>query len=163
MRLIWLPLGVLLGGCASDSFADYMDDDVPAGMCEDTEGEACETGGQGETCDATWECGGDLVCAANFNGDIGSFECQAACVPTMDEASWCIDDASCCDDAASCGPRGYCMIEPDVTSGIDTSGDDATSEGSESSTDDGTGTGSDTSTGTETGTGTDTSTGGSSG
>jgi hypothetical protein len=167
MRLIWVCVGVLAVGCGDSSrLTDYMDDDVPAGTCEDTEGEACETGGQGETCMSSAQCGGDLVCAATFDGDIGTFECQSACIPTMDESRWCMDDSACCDAAASCGPRGYCMIGGNVDSGIDTGSDDATTEsgstlGVDSTTDTSTDTGTGTATTTDSGTdaGTESSTG----
>jgi hypothetical protein len=108
--LILTSTMVCLAACGADALSDYMDEDLPAGRCEDTEGEVCETGGEGDVCRASEDCGGDLVCTASFTGDIGNFECQAACVPTMEESMWCTDDASCCDDAATCGPRGYCTI-----------------------------------------------------
>ena len=166
MRLIWMYVGVLAVGCGDSALTDYMDDDVPAGTCEDTEGDACETGGAGDACMSTEQCGGDFVCAATFNGDIGTFECQSACIPTMDETQWCMDDAACCDDAASCGPRGYCMIDESVDTGIDTGVDSGTDDGgseSGSTTFGETGTESGTGTGTGTGTGSESSTGGSGG
>ena len=65
MRLMVMCVGLLAVGCADDSrLTDYMDDDVPAGQCEDTEGEVCETGGEGDVCTSTQQCGGDFVCAA---------------------------------------------------------------------------------------------------
>lgn len=109
--LVWMSIPLALVGCgAANDSADYMDEDLPAGHCEDTEGEVCETGGQGDQCQSTQDCDAGLVCGAAFDGDIGAFECQSACVPTMDETRWCIDDASCCDAAASCGLRGYCVM-----------------------------------------------------
>jgi len=147
---------VLAVGCGDAALTDYMDDDVPAGTCEDTEGDACETGGAGDACMSTQQCGGDFVCTATFNGDIGTFECQSACIPTMDETQWCMDDAACCDDAASCGPRGYCMIADGVDTGIDSGTDDG-------GTDSGSTTFGETGTGTESGTGAESSTGGTSG
>jgi hypothetical protein len=159
-----MVVGLLLVGCSESALVGgtYMEDDPPAGTCEDTDAAECETGGQGDDCASSAECGGNLVCGATFDGDIGRFQCQAACVPTMDESRWCIDDAACCDTTASCGPRGYCMISEDVDTGVDTgtgtgtSGDASTGAGS---TDTGTGTESGSSSDTATGTDTGTSTG----
>ena len=130
----WTWMCVLAIGCGDASLTDYMEDDVPAGMCEDTEGDACDTGGEGDACTSTATCGSDFVCAASFNGDIGTFECQSACIPTMDETRWCMDDSACCDTAASCGPRGYCMIADGVDAGTDTSTGTDTSPGADTST-----------------------------
>lgn len=146
MRLIWLCACLAASGCGGKGLSDYMDDDLPAGNCEDTDASLCETGGQGDQCEDTQFCTGELICAASFDGDIGTFECQSACVETMDETRWCTDSASCCDSGAVCGARGYCMLPGNV----DTGSDGTTSSGSTTS-------GLDTGTGTETSSGTDTS------
>jgi len=148
MRCSSLTLTLMLmslAACSDSALSDYMDEDLPAGQCEDTEGEACETGGAGDQCNSSQDCGGDLVCGASFNGDIGTFECQAACVPTMDESMWCIDDTSCCDAAATCGPRGYCTIAGSAETGLEETG---TETGTDTGVDTSTGTGSETDAGT---------------
>jgi hypothetical protein len=161
MRLSLIVVGLVFAGCGSAELSDYMDEDLPAGQCKETEGDVCETGGEGDQCGSTQDCGGDLICAAQFNGDIGRFECQDVCIPTMDETRWCMDDAACCDAAATCGPRGYCMIDGGVGETVDEASGGSEGAGTTTSgTDTGGGT---TSAGTTSGAtssgGTDTSTG----
>lgn len=114
-------------GAASSSFGDEMPDDLPAGGCRDTEGcDAATTSGTGSgnssgtaesECVGSDDCDGAGACGASWDGDArGPFSCRFACIPTLDEASWCSDDASCCDDGAECTPRGYCVLtEADET------------------------------------------------
>jgi hypothetical protein len=154
MRLIWMLACLSTTACGEKALSDYMDDDVPAGKCEDTDASLCETGGQGDECEDTQFCTGELVCAAPFDGDIGAFKCQSSCVETMDETRWCTDAASCCEIGAVCGPRGYCMLPE----GVDTGSDDTTG-GSSTSTGVDTGTGTTAGASTETGTSTDAGTG----
>ena len=128
---LWL-LGAALPGCFSPSgLTDEMPDDLPAGHCADTDTDACvsSTGGAPSTstgdgssssaaapvdgCEASDACVGNAACVAVWNADEGArgpFECRFACVPVLDEAAWCRDDASCCDAGATCTARGYCVV-----------------------------------------------------
>jgi hypothetical protein len=142
MMMVKRSLLVLLGlvACGDDSASGdaYMDDDVPAGSCMTDTGE-CDTdsspfdegGDDGPTtaenddeCNASLECGAGLSCMATFDGEIGEFECSAACIPDMDETLWCLDDAACCGVQSSCGPRGYCTSAGTDESTTDASTDD---------------------------------------
>ncbi len=122
-------------GSAGGDIGDAMPDDLPAGGCRGTSGgtEECETeaapdpsttGGstgapvEEDRCDSVEDCNGSQACAAAWDPDTqsrGPLECQFACVPTLDERTWCIDDASCCEAAATCSARGYCIVEGAVT------------------------------------------------
>lgn len=124
-----------------------MPEDVPPGSCRDTDvGGTDESGTDGlEGCDAATstglattsvttgevesecagedDCDGAGACVADWNdGERGPFQCQFACIPTVDEAAWCSDDASCCDPAATCTPRGYCVVVGDAEDGSSSGG-----------------------------------------
>jgi hypothetical protein len=131
-RCGWLGLAALLacgddGSGAAEGETGYIDEDIPAGNCGETDNEPCESsddsGGSGVHCDETTDCFDGMICAAQFDGDIGAFECLYSCVDDRDESRWCIDDASCCNPDASCSERGYC-IPPEAadtgTTGVDT-------------------------------------------
>lgn len=132
-----LLCGLLSFGCDDASnaqsdqsgvdYTDEMPEDLPAGGCRD---EDCEEGGssggvdaapsaseqEAAPCRASDECSGAGACVATFqDGSRGGFECRFACVPSLDESSWCGDDASCCDPAAVCTDRGYCVVVPSPT------------------------------------------------
>ncbi len=98
-------------GLAGES---YMDPDLPPYTCMDSgeagdSGEACETtAGAAAECVGSQDCPGSSVCTASFDGEIGAFSCQPACILDEDDASWCSDDAACCSDGASC-VRGLCI------------------------------------------------------
>lgn len=157
MRLgLMIGTALALAGCAADTGAggdgDYMDDDLPMGNCSDGSGGACpEDSGNvpaGFPCGGTAECSGDLSCVAPFADDeVGEFTCSAQCIPTDDEAWWCIDPAGCCDPNATCTPRGLCVVPDaiddtagDDTIGASTGGSGSTgSGGSDSGTDSGSG------------------------
>lgn len=112
-------------------FSDEMPEDFPAGECREggTGGEDCasgststSTGGVGsssgsasaadaEECTVTEDCEGAGACAADWEDGVRTtFSCRFACIPTLNEAAWCGDDASCCDADAVCTPRGYCIV-----------------------------------------------------
>jgi hypothetical protein len=97
-------------GTAADDWVDpYMDDPQPP-ECQTSSGDVCTTDtGDGihPTCDGTLDCADAEVCAAIFNGDIGTFVCQS-CLADQDEARWCFDDAACCNPDATC-VRGLCL------------------------------------------------------
>ena len=154
----------------TDVFGDDMPDDLPAGNCgEDTSDEDCETDGDSAgSADSTTGavdsdclvdgCMGQGVCAADWDMDDesrGEFECRFACIPLLDDSSWCGDDDSCCDAGARCTERGYCVLDDEVdsdtdgttTGGSDTDGDTDTDTDTDGSTDTDTDGGS----GTETG------------
>ncbi len=137
----WMILSLLaLSACPEDDsltadsggISDEMPDDLPAGECRDTEGcdAATSTGAESSTsstgsgepeCVESEDCDGAGACAAPWNGDVrGPFECRFACIPTLDEASWCSDDASCCDAGAFCTLRGYCVLEDESGTGTGT-------------------------------------------
>ncbi|MEM6295112.1 MAG: hypothetical protein AAGA54_27825 [Myxococcota bacterium] len=126
-----------------DSFSDYMPDDLPAGGCRDTDRaedeptgglESCDTDattstGAAETgsssggpessdaCEGSQDCNGNESCAATWDPQAqarGPLACQFACIPALDDASWCSDDAACCDAAARCTERGYCVVEDET-------------------------------------------------
>ncbi len=123
-----------------------MPEDLPAGGCRDTDVdgaagtgtgglEGCDaattttgvaTSGTGDLdseCDGEGDCDGAGACVASWQeGERGPFQCQFACIPTLDEASWCSDDASCCDPDASCTPRGYCVVAGDPAAGSTSGG-----------------------------------------
>ena len=128
----WCTL--LLSGCFSPqgTLTDEMPDDLPAGHCADTDTDACVTSTGGGTststgdtssssgeptvdgCDASESCVGNGACVAPWDADEqarGPFECRFACVPLLDESTWCSDDASCCDAGARCTARGYCILD----------------------------------------------------
>ena len=141
-----LLLLVFVGACGSEGagsdLSDEMPEDLPAGGCRDTDVAGTSGGGTDglEGCDAASstglamtsgasgtldpecagedDCDGAGACVAEWDGgERGPFRCQFACIPTLDEATWCRDDASCCDVAAICTPRGYCVIAGDDSSG----------------------------------------------
>jgi hypothetical protein len=146
MKRRWvIALALLLPGCDDSStesefdtaggLSDEMPEDLPAGGCEDEPGD-CETDGAGESssggvdaapqdeaapCELSGDCDGAGACVAAYeDGERGAFECRFACVPTLDEAAWCGDDASCCDPQATCTARGYCVVVgPEDRSGSD--------------------------------------------
>lgn len=135
MRLgLVIGAALALGGCAADGAGgdgDYMDDDLPMGNCSGTSG-ACPgdsgTVPAGFPCAGTPECAGDLACVAPFADDVvGEFTCSAQCIPSDDEAWWCIDASACCDPAATCTTRGLCVV-PDALD--DTAADEGTTVGS---------------------------------
>lgn len=133
MHRTTLILILLAGGCFEpNNFTDEMPDDLPAGSCRDTDAEDCatSTGEQGSTggtttggstsepvaddCDGSETCLGEDACVAIWDAQAesrGPFQCQFACIPLLDEATWCSDDASCCDPSAVCTERGYCVLE----------------------------------------------------
>jgi len=138
----------VVAGCfaprAEDAGDDFMDEDVPAGKCMSDSGPCDESEGAGDGtptpdgCQSTLDCAGGEICAAVFDGDIGTFACRASCIEDMDDTRWCVDDDGCCNDGSVCAGRGYCM-PLDATTGGDTTGAVDTSTG---------GTGASTSTGT---------------
>jgi hypothetical protein len=148
----WLGAVAMVGlaaGCGGDDGSlvgdsGYMPDDPPAGICMsesgpcDTEADDASSGPGADECASSTECDAGLACTATFDGDIGEFECRAACIDDLDEASWCIDDAGCCNATSVCSGRGYCMPNDasdtsvgDTTAADTTDGstDDATSSG----------------------------------
>lgn len=144
-----LVLLLAAAGCFSPgNLTDEMPDDLPAGACRDTDPEACETStgdassgttGPGGTettqavidgCDGSQACLGNDACVAAWDEQTnsrGPFQCQFACVPLLDEATWCRDDASCCDPEAVCTARGYCVSSDSESgsSGLGSSGTDS--------------------------------------
>jgi hypothetical protein len=111
-------------------FTDEMPEDLPAGGCDENPDE-CESGDEGSEgdsrssgvdaaaqgdsgpapCERSADCNGAGACVASYEEDErGDYVCRFACVPTLDEAAWCRDDASCCDPAATCTARGYCVV-----------------------------------------------------
>ena len=143
MKRSTLLLLLVAGGCfAPDNLSDEMPDDLPAGACRDTDAEDCETstgaassssesstsGGPSPVpndCDDSEACLGDDACVAAWDAQTetrGPFQCQFVCVPLLDEAAWCSDDASCCDTGAICTARGYCVLEESGSSGGASSG-----------------------------------------
>ena len=133
-RVVVVSLSLLLGGCFApgETFSDEMPDDLPAGACRDTDPEDCattsssgsdssgessssssSTGAPADDCQGSDGCLGDDACVAAWDAEAearGAFACQFACVPLLDEALWCSDDASCCDPDAVCTARGYCVM-----------------------------------------------------
>lgn len=132
----WLLPCVLAAGCAdaADSLAgeSYMDDDLPPWSCMDesagSSSGACESSGglAAPACSGSADCSDEGVCVAHFDGDIGSFRCEAVCVPNDDQTSWCFDAAACCEANASC-VRGLCIPAADGTGETSTSGDASSS------------------------------------
>lgn len=141
----------------TDVFGDDMPDDLPAGNCgEDSSDEDCETDGDSAgSADSTTGsvdsdclvdgCMGQGVCAAEWDMDDearGEFECRFACIPLLDDSSWCGDDDSCCEAGARCTERGYCVLDDSdsdtdgtTTSGTDTDGGTDTGGGTDTDTD----------------------------
>jgi uncharacterized membrane protein YgcG len=140
ITVTWV-LGCLLGGplgCAADeglSADDFMDEDFPPWSCDsDT---SCTSSGASEgpaapPCLSSTECSDGEICAADFDGDIGTFSCQALCIITMDDAQWCADDSACCDPLAVC-TRGLCIASEDSSTG-ESSSSGGSSDGSGSDT-----------------------------
>ena len=154
------------GGADTDVFGDHMPDDLPAGNCGGVVGaQNCDTDGDsagvadgstgvGEANCLVDGCMGQGVCAASWDAEAevrGDFECRFACIPLLDDGSWCSDDASCCDANAHCTNRGYCVLGDDE-SGSSTGDTDASTGGesgdTDASTGDATSTGGSESTGT---------------
>lgn len=145
-----LLLFVCLCACGEDVAAselgDEMPEDVPPGSCRDTDvggtddgdTDGCDaatstglattsttTGEVESECVGEDDCDGAGACVAEWSedeGERGPFECQFACIPTLDEATWCSDDASCCDADATCTPRGYCVVVGDAVGGSSSGG-----------------------------------------
>ncbi len=139
-----------------DSFSDYMPEDLPAGGCRDTERpdgeptgglESCDTDATTTTtgdaaasssgtasddaCQASEDCNGTESCAATWDAQTqtrGPLACQFACIPALDDASWCSDDEACCDVDARCTERGYCVLDEDGSSTGEGSGSSGTGE-----------------------------------
>jgi hypothetical protein len=137
MRVSILSLFVLgLAGCNAHDEALaggggedlYDDDDLPAGTCRDTgtDTDPCDTEGTtgaaspgagdpgtgADACQSSAECPGG-VCAAEFDPvtiQHGALACQFACIPLLDDAMWCSDDAACCVQGSVCTARGYCVL-----------------------------------------------------
>lgn len=134
---------------AASDLSDEMPEDLPAGGCRDTDVgttggsgsgtdglEACDaatttglattsgtTGESAPECEGEGDCEGAGACVAAWaDGERGPFQCQFACIPTLDESSWCSDDASCCDADAACTLRGYCLVAGDSNGGSSTGG-----------------------------------------
>src|SRR5688500_15999723 len=148
MRLSVLVAMMVLVGCfkqgadagnASDT--EYIPDDVPSGNCGETDNDACTSSGAAvpSGCQASIECDAGRVCAAGFDGDIGTFECREGCIDDFDETRWCIDDSGCCGPGSICQGRGYCV--PAGASSSEGGGADDTGTSGESGTDIGTDTG----------------------
>ena len=131
------------GAGDTDVFGDNMPEDLPAGSCGgmvgaqncDTDGESSGVAdgstGVGEADCLVDGCMGQGVCAASWDADAqtrGDFECRFACIPLLDEGSWCSDDASCCDANAQCTSRGYCVLGDDE-GGSSTGDTDADTDG----------------------------------
>jgi hypothetical protein len=144
-RWVWF---VVLSACGDDSGSSaegetgFIDEDIPAGNCGETDNAPCESSDGGvpdPPCDASDDCWGGMICAAVFDGDIGSFVCRSSCIDDRDESQWCIDDVGCCNPDATCSDRGYC-IPADTTTGDttggDTTGSDDSSTGESGSSDD---------------------------
>jgi len=107
LRLM-LVIFLVAAGCGDDGSFEYMDDDVPNPVCETEDAAACS---EVDECSSSVECVEGSFCRANVTGtERGALRCEAACVPALDEASWCEDDASCCDVGATCNVRGYCVL-----------------------------------------------------
>jgi hypothetical protein len=129
-------LGGLLG-CAEDSLSgdDFMDEDFPPWSCDSDTSCTSSSASEGDpapACQSSTECSGGEICAADFDGDIGTFSCQALCITTMDDAQWCADDSACCDPLAVC-TRGLCIAGGDGSTG-ESSSDSGSSDGSGSDT-----------------------------
>lgn len=109
-------------GCGeSDESAggEYIEEDFPPWTC-DTEATTTGCAESGDVpvaeCRGASDCAAG-VCAADFNGDIGRFECQASCISPFDDARWCVDASACCDAAAICD-RGYCLVDDGTTGDV---------------------------------------------
>ncbi len=131
-------LAAALVGCADDLSADsYMDPDLPPYGCDSEPtgpcGESTSAGEAAGACQGSSDCADTQICAADFDGEIGTFQCQSTCIGEADDQSWCFDDAACCDPDAVC-TRGYCISSgaPATTSGADSSGTDATTAAADS-------------------------------
>jgi hypothetical protein len=121
----WRAASVVALACAcgakddsagGEDFADpYMDEPLPP-ECRDTSTGACGDTDEASECVTSESCPVDQVCAADFNGDIGRFRCQASCIASDDASRWCVDSAACCDAAASC-VRGLCLLPDETSSG----------------------------------------------
>ncbi len=109
--LVGPACGLADGGYVADT---GMPEPVPPNCDQPTQGdtESCPAGGSGgvgSDCRATVDCDGGLVCGAAFDGEIGRFSCQSACIEDQDEQRWCLDDRACCSAGSVCSPRGYCL------------------------------------------------------
>jgi hypothetical protein len=134
----WSCLSIVLIACDSNerthaaSDTEYIGEDLPAGNCGETDDdEPCTSSSGGAApsgCQASTECEGEEICAAGFDGEIGSFACRSTCIPDLDETRWCVDDQGCCGVDSVCQDRGYC---------VPSSGTDATTDGGATSTGDG--------------------------
>ncbi len=148
-RILLATIG-LAAACGDDldSAGDYVDDDVPSGSCMSESGDAdCDpdtmpaddddgpvTAASDDECEGSIDCDAGEVCMATFDGDIGEFECRAACIPDRDETRWCVDDAACCEIDSVCSQRGYCL--PPAATGTTTSDGTTSDTTSDTSTTD---------------------------
>lgn len=158
MRLASTSLVLLtVAGCAADALSadSYMDEDHPPYGCDSEPtgpcGSSSDAGPQAGSCQGGLDCDAGEFCAASFDGDIGQFECQSACIDAMDDTRWCYDSSACCNATDTC-TRGYCIPADDTPA--DSSGEAGSS--SSSTTDGG-------SSSSSTGSGSESSSGGSSG
>ena len=150
-RSTFFLLLLVLAGCsvqsADSDLGDEMPEDFPEGACRDTDVGATSGGVTDglEDCDAATttglpttsgttgqvdsqcagedDCDGAGACVAQWDqGERGPFQCQFACIPSVDETTWCSDDASCCDAEATCTQRGYCVVVGATGDGSTTGG-----------------------------------------
>ncbi len=125
----WL-LAIGCGGGTDAAGGEYIDEDFPPWSC-DTEATTTGCAESGDApvaeCQGAPDCAAG-VCAADFAGDIGRFECQAACIAPIDDARWCFDASACCDAEAICD-RGYCIVEGEATDGTGASAEGGASTG----------------------------------
>ena len=147
MRRFVLTGMIALVGCfgpaeddSHSSDTEYIPDDVPSGNCGETDNDPCTSSGAepASGCLASLECDDGSVCAAIFDGDIGTFECRPSCIADFDETRWCIDNAGCCGVGSICQGRGYCVPAGATSSesgdvGDTDTGSDAGSSGAGSS------------------------------
>ncbi len=157
---LFVGWGVLVAACSGSTPAvegetlELDPETLPAGRC-DTDGtstsgttEPCDTESEpdasatgGETtgsaeCQGESDCG-DGHCVAGFDPETlmrTEATCEFACVDTLNDAKWCLDDAGCCDPAARCTGRGYCIVESDEEDTEGEAGSTGSTSGGASST-----------------------------
>lgn len=141
MRLDLTLLALLtIAGCAGDALSadSYMDEDHPPYGCDSEPtgpcGSSSDAGPNGGSCQGGLDCANGEFCAASFDGDIGQFECQSACIESMDDTRWCYDSSACCNATDTC-TRGYCIPAEDTPA--DSSGGSSDASTSSSTTDGG--------------------------